>query len=132
MTIRFVDPPGLFRAPGYAHAGVVEGPSRIVFVSGQVSADETGAIVGRGDPAAQAERAYENLRRALEGAGAKPEHVVKWNAYLVGEHDWRQVLRVARERQFPGVRPASTAVRVAALIDPAWLIEVEAYAVIPA
>ncbi len=130
MTIEFIDPATHFRAPAYAHVGVVHGDYRLVFISGQVAMDEGGTVVGPGDPAAQAEQAYRNLLGALKAAGAKPEHIVKWNGYVVGDHDWRAILRTARAKLLPDVRPASTHVRVAALMDPAYLVEIEAYAVV--
>jgi enamine deaminase RidA (YjgF/YER057c/UK114 family) len=93
--------------------------------------DAEGKPVGLGDPRAQAEQVYKNLRAALDGAGAKPEHIVKWNGYLIGDHDWRTILREARAKLFPNIRPASTHVRVAALIVPDYLFELEAYAIVP-
>lgn len=131
MTIEFRDPTGMFRAPNYAHVGIASGAYRLVFISGQVANDAEGKLVGSGDPRAQAEQVYRNLRAALEAAGAKPEHIIKWNGYLVGDHDWRAILRDARAKHFPNLRPASTHVRVAALIVPEYLFELEAYAVVP-
>ena len=131
MSIEFRDPAGMFRAPNYAHVGIASGRYRLVFISGQVANDAEGKPVGQGDPRAQAERVYLNLRTALEAAGAKPEHIVKWNGYLVGDHDWRAILREARAKHFPNVRPASTHVRVAALIAPEYLFELVAYAIVP-
>jgi len=132
MSIEFRDPPGMSRSPAYAHVGIASGSYRLVFISGQVAQDADGKVVGANDPRAQAEQVYRNLRTALEAAGAKPEHIVKWNGYLVGDHDWRAILRDARAKYFPNLRPASTHVRVAALIAPEYLFELEAYAVVPA
>lgn len=126
-----IDPPGLNKPPGYSHVGIVTG-GRLVFVAGQASLDESGQIVGVGDPVAQAEQTYRNLLAALKAAGAGPEHVVKWNGYLVPGHDWLPILRQVRPKYFGNIRPTSTHVYVAALIRPELLIEVEAFAVIPA
>ncbi|MGH2378820.1 MAG: RidA family protein [Candidatus Limnocylindria bacterium] len=126
-----IDPPDLWRAPGYTNVTVASGAYKLVFIAGQTALDEKGEIVGIGDPAAQAERTYLNLKRALDAAGGRPEHVIKWNGYLVGDHDWRVILAGPRSRHFGSIRPASTHVRVAALIRPELLIEIEAYAVVP-
>ena len=131
MSIEFRDPSGMFRAPNYAHVGIASGSYRLVFISGQVANDAEGKVVGGSDPRAQAEQVYKNLRAALDGAGATPEQIVKWNGYLVGDHDWRAILRDARAKYFPNIRPASTHVRVAALIAPESLFELEAYAIVP-
>ena len=131
MTIEFRDPAGLSRAPNYAHVGIAAGSYKLVFISGQVAGDATGKVVGMNDPRAQAEQVYKNLLTALAAAGAKPEHIVKWNGYVVGDHDWRAILRDARAKVVPDLRPASTHVKVAALMNPDFLFELEAYAVVP-
>ena len=125
------DPPGLDKPPVYSHVGIVTG-GRLVFIAGQTSFDERGEVVGVGDPVAQAEQTYRNLLAALKGAGAGPEHLVKWNGYLVPGHDWLAILREVRPKYFGSIRPTSTHVYVAALIRPELLIEVEAFAVVPA
>jgi enamine deaminase RidA (YjgF/YER057c/UK114 family) len=126
-----LDPPGLNKPSVYSHVGIVTG-GRLVFIAGQTSFDECGDIVGVGDPVAQAEQTYRNLLAALKAVGAGPEHIVKWNGYLVPGHDWLPILSNVRPKYFGSIRPTSTHVYVAALIRPELLIEVEAVAVIPA
>jgi enamine deaminase RidA (YjgF/YER057c/UK114 family) len=70
-----VTPEGLAPANGYSHAVVASG--RVVAVAGQVALDEAGHLVGAGDPRAQTERVFENLRLALAAAGATFADVVK-------------------------------------------------------
>ena len=81
------------------------------------------------DPGVQAARAIEIVLRALREAGAGPEHVVRTRTYLVHAHDWEAVGR-AHGAVFKEVRPASTMVVVARLLDPRWRVEIEAEAVI--
>ena len=69
------------------------------------------------------------MLRALREAGAGPEHVVRTRTYLVHAHDWEAVGR-AHGAVFKEVRPASTMVVVARLLDPRWRVEIEAEAVI--
>ena len=57
-------------APGRGYTHVVTGSGRVVAVSGQVALDDRGEVVGPGDPAAQAQQVFGNLRRCLAAAGA--------------------------------------------------------------
>jgi enamine deaminase RidA (YjgF/YER057c/UK114 family) len=82
-----------------------------------------------GDPPAdaygQAKRCLEIVLDALRAAGAGPEHVVRTRMFLVDEADWQEVGR-AHGEVFADLRPASTMVVVAALLDPRWKVEIEA------
>jgi enamine deaminase RidA (YjgF/YER057c/UK114 family) len=86
-----------------------------------------------GDPPAdaygQARRALEIVVAALAEAGARPEHVVRTRTFLTSAADWEEVGR-AHGEVFGDVRPASTMVVVAALLDPRWLVEIEAEALL--
>ena len=81
------------------------------------------------DPYLQAKRCLEIVVAALAEAGAGPEHVVRTRVYLVDAADWEAVGR-AHGELFSGILPASAMVVVAALLDPAWRVEIEADAVI--
>jgi enamine deaminase RidA (YjgF/YER057c/UK114 family) len=81
------------------------------------------------DPQVQAARCLEIILAALAEAGAGPEHVVRTRMYLVDPGDWEAVGR-AHGAVFAGIRPVSTMVVVAALLDARWRIEMEAEAVL--
>jgi enamine deaminase RidA (YjgF/YER057c/UK114 family) len=83
------------------------------------------------DPYAQARRCLEILVGALAEVGAEPRHVVRTRAYLVHADDWEAVGR-AHGEVFAEVRPATAFVVVAGLLDPRWLVELEADALLPA
>jgi enamine deaminase RidA (YjgF/YER057c/UK114 family) len=115
-------------ARGYSH--VVTASGQLVVVSGQISFDESGAVVGPGDPALQAEQAFENVRRCLAAAGATFDDVVKLT-YYVTDIRYLAEVRVVRDRLFPREeKPASTAVQVVALALPELLVEIDALAVV--
>ncbi|RZU23679.1 RidA family protein [Streptomyces sp. BK239] len=121
-------PDGVAAAAQYSH--VVLGAGRFVAVSGQLPLDEDGRLVGEDDPAAQARQVFENLRRCLAAAGADFADVVKLT-YFVTDMAHLPAIRAARAAHIPDDRlPASSAVQVAALVRPEFLMEIEAYAVV--
>lgn len=81
------------------------------------------------DPGKQATRCLEIMVAAMGELGAGPQHVVRTRSYLVRAEDWEAVGR-AHGAVFKDVRPASTMVVVASLLDPRWRVEMEAEAVV--
>jgi enamine deaminase RidA (YjgF/YER057c/UK114 family) len=117
-------------APGRGYTQVVTGSGRVVAISGQVALDASGRVVGADDPAAQARQVFENLRRCLAAAGAGFGDVIKLT-YFVTDVAHMPAIRAARDELLGTDRlPASTAVQVAALVSPEFLLEVEALALI--
>ncbi|GGL81071.1 enamine deaminase RidA [Streptomyces fumigatiscleroticus] len=125
---RIAAPEGVAPAAQYTH--VVSATGRLVAVSGQLALDEDGRPVGAGDPAAQARQVFENLRRCLAAAGAGFDDVVKLT-YFVTDMAHMPAIRAARAAHIPDDRlPAASAVQVAALVRPEFLMEIEALAVV--
>lgn len=125
---RIPAPDGVAPAAAYSH--VVLGTGRFVAVSGQLALDEDGKLVGEGDPGAQARQVFENLRRCLAAAGATFDDVVKLT-FFVTDMAHMPAIRAARDAHIPADRlPAASAVQVAALVRPEFLMEIEAYAVV--
>ena len=100
-----------------------------VSVAGTAPLDAEGLTVGAGDAGAQARRCFEIVVRALGELGAGPSDVVRTRILLTRIEDWEAVARVHGEF-FGGARPACTVMQVTRFIDPDWLVEVEADAVV--
>lgn len=100
-----------------------------VSVGGTAPIGPDGKTVGTGDPAAQARRCFEIIREALERAGTSLDDVVRTRLLLTRMDDYEAVAAVRKE--FVGhVRPVDTIMQVDRFVDPDWLVEVEADAVI--
>ena len=115
----------------YSHAVRVETADAVwIYVSGQLALGADGALVGAGDLPAQTEQVFENLACVLEANGATFADVVKIQTFFSTLEDV-QGSREVRSRYLPAEPPASTAVRVAALLLQDALIEVDVVAVVP-
>jgi enamine deaminase RidA (YjgF/YER057c/UK114 family) len=109
------------------------GFSRAVRVGGIIAVSGTAPVWPDGhvdpDPAVQARRCLEIALAALAGLGGRPEDVVRTRQYVVSADDAAAV-GAAHGEVFGGIRPASTMVVVAGLLDPRWRVEIEAEAIL--
>ena len=101
----------------------------LLCISGIVSLDQHGNIVGEGDAAEQTRVILENIKTLLTMNGATFEDVVKVVVYLTNMDD-RARINPIRQQYFGESRPASTLVEVSKLIKPGLLVEIEALAVV--
>ncbi|TPM25400.1 RidA family protein [Mesorhizobium sp. B2-3-4] len=114
---------------GYSTAVITPPGARLAYISGQGGQDDTGGLSP--DFAVQVKQAYANLRRALDGLGARPDQVAKLTVFVV-DHDMGKlgVLTESVKAMFGEALPAQTLVPVPKLaIDP-MLFEVEAVVVL--
>jgi reactive intermediate/imine deaminase len=115
---------------GGAFSAGVEAPAgRTVHVSGQVSMDADGNVVGEGGTKLQTETVLEHVKTVLETAGGGMDDVVKVTVFIKDMGLYDEIHEV-RRRYFEEPYPASSMVEVSALIDPRLLVEIEAVAVI--
>jgi enamine deaminase RidA (YjgF/YER057c/UK114 family) len=103
----------------------------LLAISGQVAVDEEWQTVAKGDFEAQARQVFDNIARVLALAGADFSHVAELTYYLVDLDDFPVLDRVRRDYLVSAPFPASTAVEVPRLLDPDWLLEVSAVAIVP-
>jgi enamine deaminase RidA (YjgF/YER057c/UK114 family) len=101
----------------------------IIAVSGTAPLGSDGRTVGVGDAGVQARRCLEIIAGALEKAGASLRHVVRTRTLLVRIEDWQAVAAVHGEF-YGDIRPPNTVMQVSRFIDPDWLVELEAGAVV--
>jgi enamine deaminase RidA (YjgF/YER057c/UK114 family) len=130
MALEHINPDDLATPQTYAQVIVVTG-SRLVFVAGQVAEDDQGNVVGPGDLAVQARRAFDNVGRALAGARARPNQVAKITIFVVDyRHEQLPAIEAARVQLFQDHKPVDTLIGVQTLAHPGCLIEIEAIAVV--
>lgn len=101
----------------------------VIAISGTAPLGPDGRTVSIGDAAGQARRCLEIIAAALEKAGASLQQVVRTRTLLVRIEDWQAVAAVHGEF-FGQIRPANTIMQVSRFIDPDWLVEFEADAII--
>jgi reactive intermediate/imine deaminase len=102
---------------------------RFVFVAGQVAVDENGKTVGVGDIGAQTRQVLTKIGKVLEAGGASFDDVCKVTVFVTDLANL-QALQAVRPEFFNEPYPASTLVKVAQLINPDWLGEIQAIAIV--
>ena len=127
--LRFINPPGLAKPPGYSQVVEATVPARLVYIAGQLGLDSDGKLSS--DFRLQAVQTFENLKAALAAVGAQFQHVVKFNNYLL-DTKYLPVFRQVRDSYLQDRnRPASTTIAISGLAREGALLEIEAVAVLP-
>jgi enamine deaminase RidA (YjgF/YER057c/UK114 family) len=130
--LEHVNPDGMLKSPVFSQGIVYPAGSRILIIGGQDGVDETGKVVAA-DLAGQTARAVDNLIKVVETAGGTIENLVRVGLYVKGadtdiQPGFEAWLAKWGERPNP---PTVTMVRVAGLVMPDVLIEIEGTAVLP-
>ncbi len=131
-SVHYINPDSLNKNSAFTNVVVVEGNVKTVHIGGQDAINASGEIVGKGDIVAQTEQVLANVRAALEAGGAKPEHIIKWNLYVV-EGQSLEAGFGAFQNSWPETPnpPAITMAFVSGLAHPDFLVEMDAVAVVP-
>jgi enamine deaminase RidA (YjgF/YER057c/UK114 family) len=132
MSFELLNPAGLEKPLGYAHVAKITS-GKIVHVAGQAPFDANGAVVGKGDFAAQFRQVMQNLKLAIEGAGGHANqyavltmYVTDLQAYLAN----KKALGAAYTEVFGKYFPAITLVEVTSLYNPDCMVEISGVAVL--
>jgi 2-iminobutanoate/2-iminopropanoate deaminase len=131
MPIKRGDPKNLanVRSNVYHHYIRVDNPKSLIFLSGQLSRDSDGKLVGAGDMAEQTRQAIRNMRTVLESAGSTLEDIVQLIVFTTDMREFKNIV-AARIEFFKTKLPTSTIVEVNHLADSGLLIEFHAIAAI--
>ncbi|MEZ4793468.1 MAG: RidA family protein [Gelidibacter sp.] len=127
-----INPDGLFKSPAFSQIVTTQGNGNTIYIGGQNSVDQNHEIVGKNDIASQTEQVMKNLEIALKDCGATFDHLVKLNINIVQGQDARKGFEVSQK--FLGQssnQPIVTVLFVAGLINPDFLIEIDAIAFLP-
>jgi 2-iminobutanoate/2-iminopropanoate deaminase len=113
----------------FSQAIAIEAKGRIVFISGMTARRPDGSIAGIGDIEAQTRQVCENIKSAVESAGGSMDDICRVDVYVRNIEHFEKIHKVRRE-YFKMPAPASTMVEVTKMVNPDYLIEISAIAVI--
>ena len=111
---------------GYSRAVKI---GNMVEVTGTVASGENGEVIGEGDAYLQTKYIYQKIEAVLERAGAGMKDVVRVRMFVTDISRWEEYGR-AHSEFFKEIKPCNTMVEVSALIEPGYLIEIEATAIL--
>lgn len=129
MEKELINPDSLYSS-GRAYSKGVKfnmGDSEILFISGQISKNEKGEVVGKGDRAKQTEYIFEKLITILKEAEMGIDDLVKVNIYITNIKEFEKVSSV-RDKYLMGSKPASTTIEIGSTTTPGCDIEIDAIA----
>lgn len=111
----------------FSQAIAIEAKGKLVFVSGMTARRPDGTVAGVGDIEEQTRQVCENIKQALEAAGARMDDVCRIDVHLRNIGD-RERFNKVRKEFWPANPPASTLVEVSKLASPEYLVEITAIA----
>lgn len=132
MPVTRGNPPGFknVRATVYNHFVRIDMPKSLIFISGQLSRDCEGNIVGPGSMLEQTRQCLRNLELSLQAAGASMENVVSTTVFTTDMRELKQIVAAREEFSGHGCLPTSTMVEVSHLAEPGLLVEIQAIAAV--
>jgi len=111
---------------GYSRAVKV---GNTIEVTGTVASGENGRVVGKDDPYIQTKYIYQKIEKVLQQAGATMKDVVRVRMFVTDISQWQEYGK-AHSEFFKDIKPCNTMVEVSALIEPDYMIEIEATAIL--
>jgi enamine deaminase RidA (YjgF/YER057c/UK114 family) len=129
MTTRHVNPEGLHRSPAFSQAVVVEQPTKTIYVGGQNGVDAEGKVVGP-TVGEQSLQAFRNLATILESEGATLGNIVHWTIAVAEGQSFDEGVAAFQQVWDPADPPPAITVHVVAGLNPGFLVEVTAVAVV--
>jgi enamine deaminase RidA (YjgF/YER057c/UK114 family) len=128
--IQRINPEGMIKNPAFSQAVTTQGYGNTIYIGGQNSVNADREIVGN-DIEAQTEQSMQNIQTALSGCNAGFEHLVKLTIYIVQGQNAVAAFQASQKFLGNANPPAITVVFVTGLVNPGFLIEIEAIAFIP-
>ena len=111
---------------GYSRAVKI---GNIVELTGTVAVDENNTLMGKDDAYGQTKFIIEKIEKVLQQAGATLRDVVRTRMFVTDISRWEEYGK-AHGEFFKDIRPCTSMIEVSALIEPGYLIEIEATAII--
>jgi enamine deaminase RidA (YjgF/YER057c/UK114 family) len=127
MPFTEVRSPHIAASPAPYSPATLTTATRLLHISGQVPVDGTGKTVAPGDITGQTEQVIRNIQHLLAEQNASLANLCKLTIFLTSRDHYPAVSEI-RRRLFPTPYPATSAVIVAGLANPEWLIEIEGLA----
>ncbi len=129
MGVRHVNPQGLHRSPAFSQAVVVEQPAKTIYIGGQNGVNADGKVVGS-TVGEQAGQAFRNLATILESEGASLANIVHWTIAVVDGQPFEEGIAAFQQVWNPADPPPAITVHVVAGLNPGFLVEIDAIAVV--
>lgn len=127
-----INPNGLITNPAFSQIVTTEGSGKTIYIGGQNAVNERREIVGKGDISLQTEQVMKNLQIALNSCGATVDNLVKLNINIVqGQNAYESFQTSQKFMKDVSDPPAITVLFVAGLVNPDFLLEIEAIAFLP-
>ena len=130
MSIKSVNPDGVWKPFGAFSIAVVQGSGKIVHLKGQVALDADGDVVGEGNIEIQVEKTLENIKSVLSSFGGRMEDIYTLTHHVTNIDEFMGTGHI-RTRYFTPPYPVTTTVEVSRLYNPKLLVEITGAAEIP-
>ena len=133
-SVEYINPEGMVHNPAFTQVVAASGPVKTVYVGAQTPVDGSGALVGKGDIAAQTGQVLMNVETCLRAAGAGPEHIVQWTIYVVEDQPIQPAIEVSMRWLAGRPNPPANSVMLVKGFPllPDVLLAIDAVAVVPA